>query len=67
MVFLLRPVDRLFENGLGLVDFELSLEIGDVREATAVGAAASVGKGELLACDIVADGSPAYRVSALWG
>ena len=67
MVFFFRTVECLFEHGLGLVDLKLSLEVGDMRETAAVGAASGVGKSELFACDIIVDGSPADRVSALWG
>jgi hypothetical protein len=67
MVFLLRTVERLLKNGLGLVDLKLCLEIGNMRKAATVGAAASIGKGELLASDIIVDSSPVSSVSALWG
>jgi hypothetical protein len=67
MVFLLRAMERLLEDGLRLVDLELCLEIGNMGKATAVGAAASIGEGELLASDIIVDSSPVSSVSALWG
>lgn len=38
-----------------------------MREAATVGAAAGIGKGELLASYVIVDSSPASSVSALWG
>jgi hypothetical protein len=51
-------VDRLLEDGLGFVDLELGLELGHVRKAAAVGAAAGVGEAEALVDNIVAKGAP---------
>jgi hypothetical protein len=65
MVFLLRTVERLLKNGLGLVDLKLCLEIGNMRKAATVGAAASIGKGELLASDIIVDSSPIASTRAV--
>lgn len=65
MVFLFRAVERLLEDGLGLVDLKLSLEIGNMREAATVGAAAGIGKGELLASDVIVDSSPVASTRAV--
>jgi hypothetical protein len=65
MVFLLRAMERLLEDGLRLVDLELCLEIGNMGKATAVGAAASIGEGELLASDIIVDSSPVASTRAV--
>lgn len=52
-------VDRLLEDGLGLVDLELALEIsGVVGDGAAIGATAGVGKAEWLVGDVVAEGAP---------
>lgn len=50
---------RLFKDRFRLIDLELALEISHmVGDAAAVRAAASVGKAELLVCDVIAEGSP---------
>lgn len=50
---------RLLEDRLGFIDLELALEISHVvGNAAAVGAAARIGKAELLVCDVIAEGSP---------
>jgi len=65
MVFLFRAVKRLLEDGFGFVDLKLSLEIGDMGEAATVGAASSIGKGKLLASDIIVDSSPVASTRAV--
>ena len=50
---------RLLEDRLGFIDLELALEISHVvGNAAAVGAAAGIGKAELLVCDVITEGSP---------
>jgi len=56
---------RLLEDGLGLVDLELCFEIGNMRKAATVGAAAGIGEGELLASDIIVDSSPVASTRAV--
>jgi hypothetical protein len=60
-VILLRlgAVDTLLEDGLGLIELELGLEVMEmVGVAAAVGAATSVGKLELLIDDLLTGTSP---------
>lgn len=57
--FLLRAMDALLENGLGLVDVEFGLEVAQVvAEAAAIGAAAGVGQVEALVMDLLACVTP---------
>lgn len=56
---LLGAVDALLEDGLGLIDVELGLEVAEVvAEAAAVGAAAGVGQVETLVVDLFACVAP---------
>lgn len=55
----LGAVDALLEDGLGLIELELGLEVMEmVRVTAAVGAATSVGELELLVDDLLAGTSP---------
>jgi len=59
-------MDRLLEDGLGLVDIELSLEGTDVvGEATAVCATAGVGEAEILVDDLLAGIAPVTSATAV--
>lgn len=51
-------MDKLFKNGLGLVDLELGLELGHVGEAAAVGAATGVGETKVFVDDVIAKAAP---------
>lgn len=56
-------MDRLLEDGLRLVDFELCLEVGDVvREAATVGTTTGVGEVEFIVIDVIADMAPTMSV-----
>lgn len=58
-------VDGLLKDGLGLVDLELGLEVGEVvREGAAVGATTGVGEGEALVLDFLAEAAPDFTVLA---
>lgn len=58
----LRAVEVLLKDGLGLVELEFGLEVNlAVVEPTAVGAAAGVGKIELIIDDLLADSTPDWK------
>lgn len=61
-------VNVLFEHGLGLDGFELSLEVLEARGVAAtVGAATSVGQVEALVLDFLAIDAPGMDVSFRYG
>ena len=63
ILFLERPVDGLLEDGLGLIDLEFGLQIGDlVGEAAAVGAAAGICELERLIGDVITITAPVVLV-----
>lgn len=63
LILIKRTVKGLFEDGFGLVDLELALQIPHVmRDAAAVGAAASVGKAKLLIGNVVTKGPPTMQL-----
>ena len=63
VIFFHRTVKRLLKDGFFLVYFELGLEVGRVvRDAAAVGAAASVGKAKLLIGNVVTKGPPTMQL-----
>lgn len=54
-----RAMERFFKDGLLLIDLKLGLEVANVvREVAAVGAAAGVGKAEVLVHDFLPDVAP---------
>lgn len=58
-----RSVDGLLKDGLGLIDLELGLQIGDVvGEAAAVGAAAGIRELEWLIGDVICKTAPVVLV-----
>jgi len=60
-----RPMDRLFEDGIGLIHLELGLEVGEMMVGEAVGATASVGEVEALIHDFFAGTSPVAFATAV--
>jgi hypothetical protein len=59
-------VEGLLEDGLGLVDLELALQIAHmVGDGAAVGAATGVGEAELLIRNIVTKGTPIASATAI--
>lgn len=59
-------MNGLLKDGLWLVDLELGLEVVDVvGEGAAVGAAASVGKGEAMVDDLFAEATPVALTTAV--
>lgn len=61
LVVVLGSVQVLLEDGLGLVDVELGLELGAVRDyARAVGSAPGVGEVEVLVDDLLAGFTPVF-------
>lgn len=60
LVLGLRAVNALLEDGLGLVDLELGLEVVSVvGVSAAVGAATGIGELELLVDDLLTGSAPA--------
>lgn len=65
VVLVLGTVEGLLEDGLGLVDLELGLEVAQVcRVATAVGAATGVGEVEFLVEHLLANFAPASELAS---
>lgn len=61
-----RAVDGFLENRFRIVDLKLGLEVsGTVGKAAAVGAAASIGKGEILIHDLIGVASPVTTATAI--
>mgnify|MGYP000901800718 CR=1 FL=1 len=64
VIFFHRTVKRLLKDGFFLVYFELGLEVGRVvRDAAAVGAAATLGKSKALIGEFITDTTPEICVS----
>lgn len=59
-------MDGLLEDGLGLIDFELGLEVAEVVGGeAAVGAATGVGDVEAFVRNDVSDGAPGNLLAAM--
>lgn len=65
-VLLLRAMEGLFEDGLGLIDLELGLEVGGVMgKVAAVGAATGVGEAEVFVGDVIVNSAPIASARAV--